>query len=334
MRPSLSRGAFRLLIVSLAATLAAACSATTPPADEPAGETAAADAAFPVTIPTEFGDITVEKRPAKVVALGWSDAETAFALGVQPVGAADWLAFGGDGLGPWVQGEYRKPPAILGTLEVKLESLAALEPDLILDTRASGKKERYDQLAELGVPVIGPPKGGQAYRTSWDEQLDMIGKALGKSQEAAKLKADLEAKFAKAAQDNPSFKGTEVAVGARTGDSYGAYVSGGRLDFLEKLGFVVSPKIMALAGKDFSVPVSKERMDLFDSDLTIMFPIAGNGKQIADDPLFKAVPSVKAGRSLVLNDRDVATAFSSTSVTGLSYALDKVVPLLADAMKK
>jgi iron complex transport system substrate-binding protein len=38
------------------------------------------------------------------VALGWSDAETALALGVQPVGASDWLAFGGEGVGPWAEG--------------------------------------------------------------------------------------------------------------------------------------------------------------------------------------------------------------------------------------
>ena len=59
--------------------------------------------AFPVTVSTAFGDVTVEEEPTRVVALGWSDAETALALGVQPVGASDWLAFGGDGVGAWVE---------------------------------------------------------------------------------------------------------------------------------------------------------------------------------------------------------------------------------------
>src|SRR5687767_12081603 len=60
--------------------------------------------AFPVTVGTAFGDVTVEEEPTRVVALGWSDAETALALGVQPVGASDWLGFGGEGVGPWAQG--------------------------------------------------------------------------------------------------------------------------------------------------------------------------------------------------------------------------------------
>lgn len=45
-------------------------------------------------VPTKFGEVTIPAEPKRVVALGWGDAETALALGVQPVGASDWLAFG------------------------------------------------------------------------------------------------------------------------------------------------------------------------------------------------------------------------------------------------
>lgn len=56
--------------------------------------------AFPVDLTTKFGKVTVDEAPKRVVALGWGDAETALALGVQPVGASDWLGFGGEGVGP------------------------------------------------------------------------------------------------------------------------------------------------------------------------------------------------------------------------------------------
>jgi iron complex transport system substrate-binding protein len=39
--------------------------------------------AFPVTVGTAFGDVEIPEEPQRVVALGWSDAETALALGVQ-----------------------------------------------------------------------------------------------------------------------------------------------------------------------------------------------------------------------------------------------------------
>jgi hypothetical protein len=64
---------------------------------EPAASGASASGAFPVTVATKFGNVTVQTQPARVVALGWGDAETALALGVQPVGASDWLQFGKGG---------------------------------------------------------------------------------------------------------------------------------------------------------------------------------------------------------------------------------------------
>jgi iron complex transport system substrate-binding protein len=73
-----------------------------------------------------------------VVALGWGDAEIALALGVQPVGASDWLDFGGNGQGPWAADLYDEDPTLIETLEPSFEAIAALEPDLILDVRGSG----------------------------------------------------------------------------------------------------------------------------------------------------------------------------------------------------
>ncbi|MDT8913058.1 iron-siderophore ABC transporter substrate-binding protein [Amycolatopsis sp. PS_44_ISF1] len=287
-----------------------------------------------VTVATAFGDVSVPSAPKRVVALGWGDAEVALTLGVQPVGAADWLPVGGDGVATWVPRDrrYTTEPKLLGTKEVDVEQVAALEPDLILDTRASGDRARYDQLAALGVPVVGIPRGGEAYRTTWQDQLTLIGRALGKPAEAAKVRADLEAKFQRAAAANPGFAGRTMVTGARTGAGYGAYVNGGsRVEFMEKLGFQQSPKVQALAGKSFSVPVSAERMDLFDADLTVISLIGATADQVTGDPLFQSVPSVKAGHFVVLTDRTISQAFASGTPLGLSYAIDRVVPLLAQA---
>src|SRR4051812_23996227 len=79
--------------------------------------------AFPVTVSTAFGDVTVDEQPTRVVALGRGDAETALALGVQPVGASDWLGFGGEGVGPWAEGRYDEAPEIIETLEPSYEAI-------------------------------------------------------------------------------------------------------------------------------------------------------------------------------------------------------------------
>ncbi|MGI5502891.1 iron-siderophore ABC transporter substrate-binding protein [Lentzea sp. CA-135723] len=324
---------FRSLLAAALAALALTACSTTPEA--PTTGSSGGEGQFPVTIKTAFGDVTVPKQPQRVVALGWSDAETALALGVQPVGAADWLAVGKDGLGPWVTEKYTTAPKMLGTQEIDLEALAALSPDLILDTKASGKEERQEQLAKLGVPVVGIPTGAEAYLTSWRDQLDMIGKAVGKTERAAQLKADLEGKFKEAAEDHPKFKGASVVVGVRNADAYAAYIKGaGRVDFMTELGFTNSPAIEALKTTGFSVKVSAEQLTLLDANLTVMQAIGDTAAVVKADPLFQAVPSVKAGRSVLLEDRQVSQAFSSNSVPGLAWALDKTVPLFAAALDR
>ncbi|MFC9430836.1 iron-siderophore ABC transporter substrate-binding protein [Streptomyces sp. NPDC056987] len=301
--------------------------------DASAGSSARDDGAFPAKVATKFGEVTVDERPQRVVALGWGDAEAALALGVQPVGASDWLAFGGDGVGPWAKGLYRKSPQIIGTLEPQFEKIAALRPDLILDTKSSGDQERYDTLSKI-APTIGVPKGGDQYKISWSKQTEMISAALGIPEKGERLIAETERKFQESAAAHPEFKGRTIALGSRTGDAFGAYVHGtGRVDFVERLGFRNSPAVEAKAGASFSVPVSRENLELLDADLTVMAPIGVDAKKITDDPLYQAVPSVKAGRSVVFDDDTLSNAFATDSVLSVAYALEKVVPLFAAPLK-
>jgi len=204
--------------------------------------------AFPVTVSTAFGDVTIDEEPVRVVALGWGDAETALALGVQPVGASDWLGFGGEGVGPWAEGRYDEAPEIIETLEPSYEAIAALQPDLILDTKSPATQERYDSLEAI-APTISQPEGAEAYLTSSAQQLEMIGQALGRSEEAAALQDEVDQAFADAAAAHPEFAGRSVVVGSRYSEGYGAYVEGDtRVDFMTALGFTNSPAVQELAG--------------------------------------------------------------------------------------
>lgn len=323
-------------VAALAVVLLAACGAesTSPTATaEPSAPVAAqADATFPVTIATAFGDVTMESEPQRVVALGWGDAETALALGLQPVGAADLLAFGGEGVGPWAEGLYDTPPELLGTLDLNLEALAALEPDLILDTRSDGTQERHDSLARI-APVVGAPADVVAYGTTWQQQLDVVGRALGRTEEADVIAERVEQAFADAAAEHPEFDGATVAVGANTAEGWGAYVQGdARVEFMEQMGFVNNDAVDALATGSFFVPVSPERLDLLDGDLTVVFPIFVEAAEFADYPLFTAIASVADGRSVIIDDLTLANAFSSGTALGITFALEGGVPLFAAAL--
>jgi ABC-type Fe3+-hydroxamate transport system substrate-binding protein len=325
--PSVVRGAALMLaavVVTGCGTDAGADSSSTPEGDS--------TGAFPVTVGTAFGNVTVEEEPTRVVALGWSDAEIALALGVQPVGASDWLAVGGDGLGEWVEAGYDEAPQLIETLEPSYEAIAALEPDLILDTRSAATEERHDLLSAI-APTISQPDGVGPYQTTWQQQLEMVGQALGKDEEAGALAAEVEQAFADAAAEHPEFDGAEVAVGAYTSEGFGAYVRGdSRVAFMEQLGFQNKAEVQEVATENFFVPVAEEELPLLDAELTVVFPIFVEASEFTSDPLWQSLPAVQDGRAVVLDDVTVLNAFSSASAPGLLYALQAAVPLFADAL--
>ncbi len=318
-------------VLAAAALVVAGCGSDDD-TDSSSGAGTSSSGAFPVTVATAFGDVEIADEPTRIVALGWGDAETALALGVQPVGASDWLAFGGEGVGPWSEGRYDEAPEIIETLEPSLEAIAALEPDLILDTKSDGTQERYDLLSQI-APTIGQPEGVEAYQTSWDQQLELVGQALGRPDEADDLAAEVAQAFEDAAAAHPEFEGTEVAVAAFTSEGFGAYVQGdARVDFMEELGFVNEPEIQDRATDNFFVGVSEEQVSILDAGLTVAFPIYVEASEFTANPLWQALPSVQDGRVVVLEDQTLASAFSIGTAPGILYALETTVPLFADAL--
>lgn len=330
------RRALGLITVAVAAFALTACGADggseASGGDGGAGPIPGDPAVYPVTIDTMFGDVTVEEKPERVVALGWSDAETALALGVQPVGASDWLGFGGNGVGPWADGLYDTPPTMLGTTEIDYEQVAALRPDLILNTRSDGNSDVHDKLSQI-APVIAPPPDVVPYGTTWQQQMTMVSTALGLADAGERKISEVEAAFDDAAAAHPEFDGKQVGLGAYFGSQYGAYVQGdARVGFMTELGFENKPEIDALATGNFYVDISAERLDLLSADLTVVFPIGGDAAKLREDPLLNQIPAARQGHLLILDDQALISAFSAGSTLATKYALDKAVPLFAQTL--
>jgi len=320
-------------VLAVAALSLTACAGGT--SDSTTGDSAASPAtdAFPVTVTTEFGDVTVEEQPVRVVALGWGDAETALALGVQPVGASDWLAFGGEGVGPWAEGLYDEAPEIIETLEPSFEAIAALKPDLILDTKSSGDQDRYDKLSSI-APTVGVAPGKTSYLTTMEEQMELISTALGEKAKGEELLAEVDTAFDDVAAAHPEWAGLTIAAATRTSEGWGAYIAGGsRVIYLERLGFTQSPAIAALPSNSggFSVDISSEQLDVLDSDLIVAFPIYIPTTDITDDPLWQAIPAVAAGHAVVI-DGDISASYSLATTLATKYSIEKIVPLIETAL--
>lgn len=324
------------VVAALGATMTACTSAPQSSTSASPTESTSASAAnaFPATVATKFGDVTVAEKPTRVVALGWGDAETALALGVQPVGASDWLNFGGEGVGPWAEGLYTTAPEIIGTLEPSYEKIAALQPDLILDVKSSGDQERYDRLKSI-APTIGVPAGGDSYLTNQTQQVTMIATALGEQDKGSALLEQVNAAFVAAAEKNAAWKGKTMSAVTKTADGWGAYIEGSeRVTFMEQLGFVQNPKIAALEANasGFSVSLSPENLDQVDADVIVAFPIFIETSKLTSDAAWKAVPAVTDGRAVVI-DGDLASAYSLGTTLATTYAIEQLVPKIEDALR-
>jgi iron complex transport system substrate-binding protein len=285
-----------------------------------------------VTVDTKFGKIDIKEEPKRIVALGWGDAETALALGVEPVGASDWLAFGGEGVGPWLKGAYKTAPTILGTMELDYEQIASLEPDLILDVRSSGDQERFNRLSEI-APTIGVPEGGDNYLTTSTQQVQMIAKAIGKEPAGEQLLKDVDAAFEKAKGEYPQFAGKNVSVGAYSAEGWGAYVTGdARVDFMTKLGFTNKKEIENQANGNFYIKVADEQLELLDAELTVVLPIWVDTKEVTGNALYQKIPSVADGRVMIV-EGDYGNAFSAGTVPALLWAIEQLPPMFDKALE-
>jgi iron complex transport system substrate-binding protein len=317
----------------LALALSGCAGGTDDGAEEPASSETTTTGEFPQTVETAFGDVTVEAAPQRIVALGWADAETALALGFEPVGASDWLAFGGDGVGPWAEGLYDESPEIIDTLEPSYEAIAALEPDLILDVRSSGDKERYDRLSEIAT-TISVPEGGESYLATQVQQVEMISTALGVPDEGEKLLAEIDDAYAAAAEAHPEWQGRTVTAATRTSEGWGAYIEGSnRVETLERFGFVQNPTVQEIPVNSggFSVSISSEELDVMEADLIVAFPIYIETSEITDNPQWQQLDAVQEGRAIVI-DGDISAAYSLGSPQAALYTVENLTPLLEEAV--
>ncbi|MGP3958374.1 ABC transporter substrate-binding protein [Nonomuraea sp. 3N208] len=135
--------------------------------------------------------VTLDRPATRVVALEWGEAETVVSLGVIPVGVADVK-----GYGTWVTAaKLDASVKDVGTRqEPSVDSIAALQPDLVV--MESDDSTLVPQLEKF-VPVL-VAKGSDASDNLGRMRTDlkMIATALGKTAEADKLLADLDATLA------------------------------------------------------------------------------------------------------------------------------------------
>lgn len=314
-----------------AAASSAASSSAAAGSDAPGSSSATADA-FPVSIPNAFGTTEIPAAPERVAVIGYTEGDTVLALGVVPVSVYEF-AFPGEVGGPWATELITGEAPVVLTGELNVEQVASLQPDLIIGINQALTQQLYDQLTAI-APTVARPAEYTDYGVPNMVQAQLIGQALGKSAEVEELGAAIQTQLDDAAAANPEFEGKTVSVVWPQPDgSWFAWSSTDpRVQLMESLGMVLTPGVEALGTDAFYHTVSAENTEQIDADVIVVLDAGGIKATTEADPVYQALTAAQNGSVVWVTDQTVIGALSYGSVLSLPYAIDAIVPLLADAL--
>ncbi|MGH3933675.1 MAG: iron-siderophore ABC transporter substrate-binding protein [Pseudonocardiaceae bacterium] len=290
---------------------------------------------FPLTIDGAFGPTRIDRRPERVVAVGFMrDGDDALALGVTPVAMAANENFP-EGFAPWtLEALGSAKPAVLDAPEglLPFERIAAAQPDLILATDDRTLADYHDRLARI-APTLAYTIGAEA--EPWQLRAERVGRALGRSQQAAEVTQRIEQRIRSTRQQHPEFEGKAVVTGP---------VVGGKIYLINRetdaaaalqmaLGLTLSPKVTALP-ESFPgrAEISFERISLLEADVIVLNHITPDDRRaVESSELFQRLEAVRRGSYIPLESQ-VGISMGYPSLLSIPYALDRIVPLLAKAL--
>lgn len=328
------------LALGITATLAlAACSTT--------GETGGtnppgSDGWEPVSIDSALGTATIDEEPERIVTLGQGSTETAIALGTTPVGMEEY-PWGSDETGylPWVHEAVTErgdelPEQFTGATELDVESILELEPDLILAPWSGVTQEQYDLLSDI-APTVAYPE--QPWTIEWEQQIEIIGEAMGREEQARELIGDINTQFEEATV--PEYEGLTFSYIYNNGPgTLGVfYPEEQRAAMVSALGLTPDPVADQLRG-EFDAPgtqsalIGLENADqLNDSDLIFTFySDAANRRETEEQPLYGAIPAVEQGAVVASEDQPFVTASSLINPLTVPWALAHYRPMIDEAI--
>ncbi|OZC46582.1 iron ABC transporter substrate-binding protein [Rhodococcus sp. WWJCD1] len=296
-----------------------------------------------VTIDSALGQAVITEKPERIVTLGQGSAETAIALGTVPVGVEEY-SWGADDTGylPWVHDAVTElgaelPQQFTGGTELNIEAVAALEPDLILAPWSGITQDQFDKLSAF-APVVAYEE--QPWTTTWEDQITVIGKAMGEEEKAAEEIDKIENRFADAAAQHPEYADVSFSYIYNTGPgTLGVFLADEqRVAMVRGLGLQVDPVVNTLdetEGTDSSVIGLENANLLNDSDVIFTFySDPQNRTDTENQPAYKQIPAVSRGSVVAPTDQSFVTGSSIINPLTVPWALERYVPMIDEAVAK
>lgn len=279
-------------------------------------------AGYPVTLETMYGEITLHKKPERVVALGSSYIDLLLALDEQPIAFAGAVRAGDDLLAghPWLDGLGLDLAGHDRTLFAEgytpsLEVIASYEPDLILGEGADWAidPEMYEQISRI-APTYAPHD-----YLDWEQKLHDVGVLTNNLEAATQAIASIDSEFEDTRERLSGLQGASFVVA----DPFEQEIALRTNRFLlEELGMI--PDTELAAAKSISI----ENLNEISSDIVEVMAWRDPNTQsrLEGDPRFSELAAVQNG-TLFFSDATMTTAVDA-GPHSIAWWLSQVVPQL------
>ncbi|MYV95815.1 iron-siderophore ABC transporter substrate-binding protein [Streptomyces sp. SID1034] len=278
-------------------------------------------------VKTAMGDVRVTSRPERVVVLDTAELDSAITLGVRPVGATH-----ADVTSGFL--DYLPEDRLAGIKDVGammnpgLESIAALQPDLILTSKVR-HGDKYGDLSKIAPTVMTESTG-----YTWKQNFQVHAEALGRLPEAARATTEYGSRVRElTARLGGPAKAAALKVNVVR------FVEGADIRIYGRQNYIATvladvglgrPAVVDRAKGGFAYEVSPERIDLAAADVIFYATYGDPGKAGATrtlaSALWKGLAAVRAGRVRGVDDQLWIQGIGYTAATRILTELTTALP--------
>ena len=271
---------------------------------------------------------------SSVAALGFGDADTLLALGVQPTVVAPFGTTGDTsdkGVGPWSEDLFTgDAPVIIENLGQGLTADAVEKVSSASPTQIVAVNQAVDEQAKKDLEAIAPltthSDEYDDYEVPWDVQVRDIAGAVDKQDEGDKLIEEAKQAFADYREAHPELKGKKAAVALPYSGRLGIMTEeDGRGVFLTEMGYEIPEELQKAEDGAFFMDLSPENYSMLDQlDELFVLEYGGQENEVRENDAFKNLDLVKEDRVKYIG-QDLGNAMSMPNPVTIPWTLDNFV---------
>lgn len=268
---------------------------------------------------------------SSVAALGFGDADTLLALGIQPTVVAPFTPtdVNDKGVGPWSEDLFTGPAPVVvqnlgqGMTAEAVEQISSANPTQIVAINQAVDDQAKKDLEAI-APVATHSDEYDDWSIPWDVQVREVAEAVDKSEEGDKLIEDTKKAFEDYRNAHPEIEGQKAAIALPYEGRLGIYTEGdGRGAFLTELGYEIPDDLQAADEGSFFMDLSPEKYSMLDElDVLYILEYEGQENEVRDNEAFKNLNVVKDDKVRYLK-QEVGNAMSMPNPVTIPWALDR-----------